>query len=86
MAQVGIRELRNNLSKWIRRAEREEVIVTDRGKAVARLTGVDTAGRYRDLVDQGVVQPPRRPRLKPGTKPRVRAKGPVSPFVAEQRR
>ena len=83
---MGIRELRNNLSAWIRRAEREDVIVTDRGRAVARLTGVDSASRFRELVDQGVIRSPRRPRLKPGTRPRVRAKGPISPFVAEQRR
>lgn len=58
MDRVGIRELRQNASTWVRRAAAGEVIeVTDRGRAVARLgpipaeeTGLaalEAAGRIR---------------------------------------
>jgi len=37
--RVGIRELRQNLSQWLRRVENGESFeVTDRGRPVARLT------------------------------------------------
>lgn len=58
MEQVGIRELRQDASTWVRRAAAGEVIeVTDRGRPVARLgpipaqeTGLaalEAAGRIR---------------------------------------
>jgi len=35
--EVGVRELRTNLSQWIARAKRgQEVVITERGKPVAR--------------------------------------------------
>jgi len=37
---VGIRSLKSNLSAWIKRAAKGEIIeVTDRGRVVARLSG-----------------------------------------------
>ncbi len=58
MRRVGIRELRQDASTWVRRAAAgEEIEVTDRGRAVARLgpipaqeTGLaalEAAGRIR---------------------------------------
>lgn len=39
MVRIGIRELRQNASEYVRRAEKGEVIeVTDRGRPVAQLT------------------------------------------------
>ena len=39
MARIGIRELRQNASEYVRRAGKGEVIeVTDRGRPVAQLT------------------------------------------------
>ena len=39
MTRIGIRELRQNASEYVRRAEKGEVIeVTDRGRPVAQLT------------------------------------------------
>ncbi len=39
MARIGIRELRQNASEYVRRAQNGEVIeVTDRGRPVAQLT------------------------------------------------
>jgi antitoxin (DNA-binding transcriptional repressor) of toxin-antitoxin stability system len=65
MVATGIRNLKNNLSRYIRRVIRgERILVTDRGRVVAELrspvdvggTG-DAAARYRDLIEQGVVRP-----------------------------
>lgn len=86
-SEVGIRDLKNSLSKYIERVRAgEEVIVTDRGRPVARLSGVDQAtDRLAELVATGVVRPPvRAARGRPQR--RIKTKGPVSDFVAEQRR
>src|SRR4051794_3108114 len=60
--EVGVRELKNNLSRYLERVEHgEEVVVTDRGRPVARLSAVDqSSDRLAALVASGVVRPPRR--------------------------
>jgi prevent-host-death family protein len=86
-SEVGIRELKNGLSRYIEKVRAgEEVIVTDRGRPVARLSPLDQAtGRLAELVAEGIVRPPTsRKRHQPG--PRIKAKGSVSDLVAEQRR
>jgi len=41
MKTISIRELHNHTGKWVRTAENEyEIIVTDRGKAVASLSSL----------------------------------------------
>lgn len=59
--QVGIRELREDLSRIVRRVRRGEVIeVTDRGVPVARLVPAGPAlGPLADLVAAGRVIPAR---------------------------
>ncbi|MGD9998679.1 MAG: type II toxin-antitoxin system Phd/YefM family antitoxin [Ilumatobacteraceae bacterium] len=86
-SEVGIRELKNALSSYIDRVrEGEEVIVTDRGRPVARLSSLDAADdRLAALVAAGIVRPPTsRQRHLP--KRRIKSKGNVSDLVAEQRR
>lgn len=86
-SEVGIRELKNGLSGYIDRVrDGEEVIVTDRGRPVARLSALDAPDdRLAELVAAGVVRPPSSPqRYLP--KRRIKAKGSVSDLVAEQRR
>ena len=86
-AEVGIRELKNGLSKYIDRVRAgEEVIVTDRGRPVARLSSVDASeDRLADLVAEGLVRAPvSRERHVPER--RIKATAPVSDLVAEQRR
>ena len=83
--EVGVRELRNNLSRYLERVrDGEEVVVTEHGRAIARLLPL-TGERVIDrLIREGKVTPAassRRPLPKP-----VKAKGPVSDLVAEQRR
>lgn len=86
-SEVGIRELKNGLSKYIDLVRTgEEVIVTDRGRPVARLLPIDAShDLLADLVANGQVRPPisttrHRPRS------RIKPKGSVSDLVAEQRR
>jgi prevent-host-death family protein len=44
--EVGIRQLRAALSRWVKRVRAgEEVVVTDRGTAVARLGQSRASGR-----------------------------------------
>lgn len=83
--EVGIRELRNHLSRYLDRVQAgEEVVVTDRGRAIARVLPL-SSGRVIDrLVAQGLVTPAAQPKR---TRPRpLKTAGPVSDLVVEQRR
>jgi prevent-host-death family protein len=83
--EVGVRELHDHLSRYLRHvAEGGEVVVTLRGRRVARLSGVDAQDPLADLRARGLVQEPARP--KGSTRPRPVASVPVSDLVAEQRR
>jgi prevent-host-death family protein len=85
--EVGIRELKNGLSRYLDLVRNGEVvIVTDRGRPVARLSSVDAShDRLAELVAAGIVQAPEASaRYVP--RRRIRSKGPVSDLVADQRR
>jgi prevent-host-death family protein len=63
--ETGIRELKNNLSRYIRRiAAGERVSVTAHGRVVAELVpagqggGVSRRSRWDELMAEGVLQPP----------------------------
>jgi antitoxin (DNA-binding transcriptional repressor) of toxin-antitoxin stability system len=67
MITAGIRELKNNLSRYIRYIEAgERIAVTDHGRVVAELGPPMTAGkeegarsRYDELIAKGIIQPAR---------------------------
>ncbi len=62
--EVGVRELKAKLSEYVGRAAAgESVIVTDRGRPVARLVGLDTAAPLTKGIDEGWIEPPRRSKL-----------------------
>lgn len=85
-AEAGIRELRNHLSKYLDRVrDGEELVVTDRGTAIARVVPVGQPRAYDRLVDEGLIEPAG---VGERTRPeaRVEAEAPVSPLVSEQRR
>jgi prevent-host-death family protein len=63
--EVGVRELRDHLSQWLERVKAGgEVIVTERGMPVARLTSVKIHPEYQRLIDEGIIHPARRPKSK----------------------
>lgn len=83
MTEVGIRELRNNLSRYLERIQQgEEVVVTDRGRAIARVLPVSGERTIDRLIREGKVTPASKPRTLPR---RVKAAGVVSDLVSEQR-
>jgi prevent-host-death family protein len=86
-SRVGIRELKNGLSGYIDRVRAgEEIIVTDRGRPVARLSSLDQAtDQLAELIAGGIVRPPTSARRRP-PRPRILAKDTVSDLVADQRR
>jgi len=62
MERIGIRELRQNASEYVRRAQAGETIeVTDRGRPVARLAPLPRAESILDrLIAEGRATPPTR--------------------------
>lgn len=63
---MGIRELKNNLSRYLRRVQvGERVLITDRGRLVAELRLPESDGdidqphmaKYNRLVREGVIRP-----------------------------
>lgn len=86
-AEVGVRDLKNNLSRYLDRVQQgEEIIVTERGKPVARLSAMDRpSDRLAALIAAGAVRAPRSgQRRRPAR--RIEPRGPVSDFVVDQRR
>lgn len=68
MVSVGIRELKNNLSRYLRRVQAgERVLITDRGRTVAEIRPPEPEGdidqphmaTYNRLVREGVIRPGR---------------------------
>lgn len=86
-AEVGVRDLKNNLSRYLDRVRNgEEIIVTEHGRPIARLSAVDhPSDRLATLIAAGAVRPPRSQQRRRPTR-RIKPKGPVSDLVAEQRR
>lgn len=83
--EVGVRELRDNLSRYLDRVrEGEELVVTDRGHAIARVLPIGAERALDRLIAEGLVTPARRPKESAG-KP-LKTKGTVSDLIAEQRR
>lgn len=62
--EVGIRELRLNLSRYVARVrEGAEIIVTDHGNPVARLGPIDEQEAHRArLLREGILKPAKRPK------------------------
>ena len=83
--EVGVRELRNNLSRYLDRVrDGNELVVTDRGHAIARVVPVSGERTLDRLIGEGVVTPARQQRGR-APKP-IKTKSTVSDLVDEQRR
>jgi len=85
MAEVGVRELRDHLSRYLEHVQSgEELVITDRGRAIARVVPVGAERVIDRLVREGLIVPAaQRTRRRP--KP-IQAAGTVSDLIAEQRR
>ena len=85
MAEVGVRQLRDHLSRYLEHVQSgEHVVVTDRGRAIARLVPMDGERTIDRLVAEGVVTPAEQPVRRRPTP--LRTAGSVSDLVADQRR
>ena len=87
MAEVGIAQLRRELKGWLDRAQAgEDVVITDRGRPVVRLTGIDTGPLLDRLADEGrLSRAPAATRPTARSRPRVTADGEVSARVVAER-
>ncbi|HUF97556.1 MAG TPA: type II toxin-antitoxin system prevent-host-death family antitoxin [Ilumatobacter sp.] len=65
---VGVRELKAKLSEYISMAEQgNDIVVTDRGRPVARLTMYGETSALERGVEEGWIEPQRRVGLTPRT-------------------
>ncbi len=84
--EVGVRDLKNNLSRYLDQVEAGvEIVVTDRGRPIARLNGManEPNDKLAALIEAGLVRPPTsKVRQRPVP---LRSSGSVSDLVAEQR-
>ena len=63
MATIGIRELRDGLSRHLAAVqEGDEIVVTDHGKPIARILPYGEESPLDRLIRLGVARPPRAPR------------------------
>lgn len=85
MAEVGIRELRDHLSKYLEQVQAgDALVVTDRGRPIARVVPMSGERTIDRLIREGKVTPPKtRARSRPTP---IKAAGTVSDLVADQRR
>ena len=87
--EVGIRELRARLSHWIDRVQAgDEVIVTERGRPVARLSAVGARSRLEELIAQGRVTAAKASRtpIERDKLPKMPPGKTLSDYVLEERR
>lgn len=87
VVEVGIRELKNNLSRYLSQVSStgDEVIITDRGRPVARISPIGTERTLDRLISLGIITPASVTKKAAPAK-RVSPTLPVSALVADQRR
>lgn len=87
MAEVGVAQLRRELKDWLERARSgDEIVITERGRPVARLCGIDVAPLLDRLTGEGCISgPSRMPRPSARGRVRTRATGAVADLVVADR-
>jgi len=84
--EVGVRELRENLSEWLDRAAAgEDIVVTERGKPKVRLAAATGEDIIDQLVREGRATRAKRPR-RPLPPPIPVVGNPVTDALLAQRR
>ena len=87
--EVSVSALRADLRQWIEAARTgEDVVITERGIPVARLSGIASADLLTRLEREGLLTPPDavRPSAAAGDRPGARAGSSVSGLVRRLRR
>lgn len=87
MMEVGVAQLRRELKDWLERAQSgDEVVITERGRPVARLSGIDVAPLLDRLTEEGRISPPP-PAARPTARGRrrSRATGGVADLIVADR-
>lgn len=87
--QVGVRQLRAELTAMLRKVKGgEEIVITEHGRPVARLAPLELSEMVRRLRENKAVITPakRRGGGRLEMSDLIKASGSVSDFVAEQRR
>ena len=83
---VPVSVFRAHLSEWIERARQgEEVVLTERGRPVARLVPPEYRSFLERLEADGLVSRPLAPKRKASEILKISAKGSVSDILVEQR-
>jgi len=83
--KVGIRELRDGLSRHLAEVRRgHSLTVTEHGRVIARIVPAGAPTPLERLIAEGRVEPARKPKRRPADP--VVGQGPVSDLVREQRR
>ena len=93
MSTVGVKELKNRLTQYLRRTKQgEEVIITERGTPIALIQPIKSAdmavsleAKLARLASQGVVALPTRKPLRRVRLAKVSGK-PISKTIVEDRR
>ena len=86
MPTVGIRELRADLSKIVKRVKAgEEIVITERGKPIAKIVPATQLSKLDMLVAKGEATPPRNRGSRYVPEP-IEGAGPLSDLVIEGRR
>lgn len=84
--RVGIRELTSSLSRYLRRVRKgESLVVTERGRPVARTVPAGVPEDILRLIAQGRVTWSGGRFRPPGEVPRLRGGPPLSDSIAEDR-
>ena len=85
MASVGVRDLRQNLSRYLEQVQAgDELVVTERGRGIARLVPIAGERTIDRLIAEGLVTPARQPGRRRPTP--LRTNGTVSDLVPDERR
>lgn len=85
--EVGIRQLRGDLRRWLDVVKGgEEVVITERGRPIARLVAASRSSALEELIESGAITTPRAKARPSSARERVPARGNVSELVKDQRR
>jgi prevent-host-death family protein len=85
-ASVGIRELRDHLSRYLERVKAgSTVTVTDHGRVIATIVPMRYSRHMLELAAQGKVRLPTRPPLRAADIPKIEIEGGLSDLLHEAR-